>query len=118
MSKRREALDQMRSQIREDTKMPFWIPFLSAILAAVMALIFSTKEGYLFAVTAFLVLMTVSTVGGLAMAITKIYLKPIVELWLAAEGESAVEEEKYGVACAPFVCLDPVVAKRPLGGFV
>ena len=71
MSKRQEALDQMRSQIREDTKLPLWIPFLSVILSAVMALIFSTKEGYLFTVTAFLVFMNVSIVGSLAMAITK-----------------------------------------------
>ena len=51
MSKRREALDQMRLQIRQDTKMPLWIPFLSAILSAVLALTVSTKEGYLFVVT-------------------------------------------------------------------
>jgi hypothetical protein len=28
------------------------------------------------------------------MAITKIYMKPIVELWLAAESESVVEEKQ------------------------
>ena len=59
-----------------------------------MALIFSAKEGYLFVVTTFLVLLNVSLVCGLAMVLTKTFLKPIVELWLAAESESAEEEKK------------------------
>ncbi len=94
MSKRQEALDKMRSQITEDTKMPLWIPFLCAISFAVMALIFSTKDGYLFVVTIFLVSTSVLITFGMSLVITRIYLKPIVELWLAVEGESAVEEKQ------------------------
>ena len=59
-----------------------------------MALIFSTKDGYLFVVTIFLVSTSVLITFGMSLVITRIYLKPIVELWLAVEGESAEEEEK------------------------
>ena len=94
MSKRQEALDKMQSHITEDTKMPLWLPFLAAISFAVMAVIFSTKDGYLFVVTMFLVGTSALMTFGMSLVITRIYLKPIVELWLAVEGESAEEEEK------------------------
>jgi hypothetical protein len=38
--------------------------------------------------------MNVTLVCVLAFRITKTYMKPIVELWLAAESESAEEEEE------------------------
>ncbi len=84
----------MRSQITEDTKMPLWFPFLSAISSAVMAIFFSTKDGYLFVVTIFLLFTSLMITFGMLLVITRIYLKPIVELWLAVEGESAVEEKQ------------------------
>ncbi len=94
MSKRQEALDKMQLHITEDSKMPLWVPFLSAISFAVMALIYSTKDGYLFVVTLFIVLTSVLITFGMSLVITRIYLKPIVELWLAAESEFAEEEKK------------------------
>jgi len=69
MSKRQEALDKMRSQITEDSKLPIWSSIVSAISCAAMALIFSTKEGYLFVVTLFLICMNVLLVCTLATAI-------------------------------------------------
>ena len=74
--------------------MPFWVPLITAVFCAVMALIFSTKDGYLFMVTLFLVFTSALITFGMSLVTTRIYLKPIVELWLAAESESAEEEKK------------------------
>ena len=93
MSKRQEALDNLRLKIAEDSKVPLWMPLISAVSCAAMALIFSLKEDYLFVVTLFLVFLNVLLVLVGALAITKSYMKPIVELWLAVESESAEEEK-------------------------
>ena len=58
------------------------------------AIFFSTKDGYLFVVTIFLLFTSLMITFGMLLVITRIYLKPIVELWLAVEGESAVEEKQ------------------------
>jgi hypothetical protein len=86
METRQQAIDKMREQIQEDSKLPPLAFFCVAALAAGGAIL-SAGEEPVWAIVCLLV-VSVSLTGGAVTAITKIYLKRIVELWLAAADPS------------------------------
>lgn len=87
METRQDALDKMREQIQEDSRLPPLFFFCVAAFSAIMAVVMELSEEPVWATVA-LVVVSLSLTGGAITAITKIYLKRIVELWLAAADPS------------------------------
>ena len=87
METRQEAIAKMREQIQEDSKLPPLFFFCVAAVAAATAVLMELAEEPVWAIVS-LVVVSVSLTGGAVTAITKIYLKRIVELWLAAAAPS------------------------------
>ena len=87
METRQQAIDKMREQIQEDSKLPPLFFFCVAAVSAITAVVSELAEQPVWTIVA-LVVVSVSLTGGAVTAITKIYLKRIVELWLVAADPS------------------------------
>ena len=87
METRQQAIAKMREQIQADGKMPPLFFFAIAAFSAIMAVVMELSEEPVWAIVA-MVVVSVSLTGGAVTAITKIYLRRIVELWLVAADPS------------------------------
>ena len=84
---KQEALAHMRDQISEDSKMSPLMFFLLAIVMAGTAIV-GAAIGSLIWMAVALIASSVALTGGAVTALTKTYFKPMVEYWLAEEGDS------------------------------
>ena len=87
METRQQAIDKMRDQIQKDSKLPPLFFFCVAAFSAIAAVVAGLSEQPVWAIVA-LIVVSVSLTGGAVTAITKVYLKRMVELWLAVADPS------------------------------
>ena len=95
MKTKEEALAHMRDQISEDSKMPPILFFAAALAMAGSAIVAAAIESFIWMAIA-LIASSVALTGGAVTAITKTYFKPMVEYWLAEEGDS-IESKRAGL---------------------
>ena len=87
MTSKQEALAHMRDQISEDSKISPILCFGMGFVSAGSAIVAASIESFIWMAIA-LVGCSVCTTGGAVIALTKTYFKPMVEYWLAEEGDS------------------------------
>ena len=103
MKNKQEALAHMRAQISEDSKLSPIFYFGMAFVLAGVAIGTAAAESFIMMAVS-LVGCSVLMAGGAVVAITRIYFKPLVEYWLAEEGDST--ESKRAELQAELDALD------------